>query len=74
MLIQIMNGIRKLIVYKKYGKLPVDNVVASMSYHPENGYWYDISTEDKKLASLSHEPIKLKDYQPMLLFRKIKIS
>ena len=35
------------LIYKKYGKLPVDNVVASMSYHPADGYWYDISTESK---------------------------
>ncbi len=39
------------IVYKKYGKLPVDNIVASMVYRPENGYWYDISTEDKLLET-----------------------
>lgn len=37
---------------KNYGKLPVNNVIASMSYHPElyhsdGGYWYDISTEEK---------------------------
>lgn len=37
---------------KSYGKLPVNNVIASMSYHPElyipdGGYWYDISTEEK---------------------------
>lgn len=37
--------------YKKYGKLPVDNIVASMSYQPENGYWYDISTESKLLET-----------------------
>jgi len=35
------------LIYKKYGKLPVDNVVASMSYTPLDGYWYDISTERK---------------------------
>lgn len=35
------------LVYKKYGKLPVDNVIASMSYNPTDGYWYDISTESK---------------------------
>lgn len=39
------------VVYKKYGKLPVDNVVASMSYKPEDGYWYDISTESKLLET-----------------------
>lgn len=39
------------LIYKKYGKLPVDNVVASMSYQPENGYWYDISTESKLLET-----------------------
>lgn len=39
------------LIYKKYGKLPVDNVVASMNYHPENGYWYDISTESKMLET-----------------------
>lgn len=36
---------------KSYGKLPVNNVIASMSYRPEShdsnsGYWYDISTEE----------------------------
>lgn len=41
---------------KSYGKLPVNNVIASMSYHPElyipdAGYWYDISTENKLSAS-----------------------
>jgi len=35
------------LVYKKYGKLAVDNVIASMSYNPTDGYWYDISTESK---------------------------
>ena len=35
------------LVYKKYGKLAVDNVVAFMSYNPIDGYWYDISTESK---------------------------
>ena len=35
------------LIYKKYGKLPFDNVVASMSYNPTDGYWYDISTESK---------------------------
>ncbi len=37
---------------KNYGKLPVNNVIATISYHPElyhsnGGYWYDISTEEK---------------------------
>ena len=39
------------VVYKKYGKLPIDNVVASMSYNPADGYWYDISTESKLLET-----------------------
>ncbi len=39
------------IIYKKYGKLPVDNVVASMSYNPTDGYWYDISTESNWLET-----------------------
>ena len=39
------------IIYKKYGKLPVDNVIASMSYNPKDGYWYDISTESKLLET-----------------------
>ena len=39
------------IIYKKYGKLPVDNVIASMSYNPTDGYWYDISTESKLLET-----------------------
>ncbi|MCH5262284.1 MAG: hypothetical protein J1F42_05170 [Lachnospiraceae bacterium] len=37
---------------KNYGKLPINNVIATMSYCPElydpnGGYWYDISTEEK---------------------------
>lgn len=32
---------------KTYGKLPVNNIVGGMSYRPENGYWYDISTKEK---------------------------
>ena len=37
---------------KNYGKLPVNNVIASISYQPElchsnGGYLYDISTEEK---------------------------
>jgi len=39
------------LVYKKYGELPVDNVVASMSYNPADGYWYEISTESKLLET-----------------------
>lgn len=39
------------LVYKKYGKLPVDNIVASVSYNPIDGYWYDISTENKLLET-----------------------
>lgn len=39
------------LIYKTCGKLPVDNVVASMSYQPENGYWYDISTESQLLET-----------------------
>lgn len=39
------------LVYKKYGKLAVDNVVASMSYNPADGYWYDISTESQLLET-----------------------
>lgn len=40
---------------KNYGKLPVNNVIAFMSYRPDlhdpnGGYWYDISTEQKLLA------------------------
>ena len=41
---------------KRYGKFPVDNVIASVSYQPElytpgGGYWYDISTEKKLFDS-----------------------
>lgn len=33
---------------KSYGKLPVNNIIAIISYRPEsNGGWYDISTEEK---------------------------
>jgi len=35
------------LVYKKYGELAVNNVVASMRYSPEDRYWYDISTESR---------------------------
>ena len=38
------------LVYKKLGKLPVQNVVAGYEYHPKTGedkYWYDISTKEK---------------------------
>lgn len=35
------------LINKSYGKLPVNNVVASISYRPDGGTWYDISTEDK---------------------------
>lgn len=43
------------ISYKSYGKLPVNNVIATMSYRPElyspnGGYWYDISTEEKLVS------------------------
>lgn len=41
------------LIYKKYGKLPVDNIVASMSYNPRDEYWYDISTEGKLLETMS---------------------
>ena len=36
--------------YKKFGKLPVDNIIAQVSYQPEGVYWYDISTEEKLSA------------------------
>lgn len=41
------------VVYKKYGKLPsnVNNIVASMSYRPPGGYWYDISTEGQLIET-----------------------
>ncbi len=37
---------------KNYGKLPVNNVIATIPYHPKmyhfnGGCWYDISTEEK---------------------------
>ncbi len=38
------------IVYKKPGKLPVQNTAAYYEYHPRTGddlYWYDISTDEK---------------------------
>lgn len=46
-----------VIVYKKLGKLPVQNHVAWVDYCPKTGddtYWYDISTEDK-LSSVIEE-------------------
>ena len=41
-------------IYKKYGSVPVNNIIASVQYLPENGklgdgYWFDISTEKKLL-------------------------
>lgn len=42
------------LVNKSYGKLPVDNIVASMQYNPDGGSWYDILTE-KKLNSVFAE-------------------
>lgn len=41
---------------KNYGKLPANNIIALISYHPElhkpdNGNWYDISTEEKLLSA-----------------------
>lgn len=47
--IEVMAELR--LIYKKYGKLAVDNVIASISYHPTDGYWYDISTESKLLET-----------------------
>ena len=37
------------LAYKKFGKLPPNtyNIVASKGYHPEGGYWYEITTESK---------------------------
>ena len=37
------------LIYKKFGKLPVENVVASMFFKPDEEYWYDISKERKLL-------------------------
>ncbi len=34
------------LVNKDYGKLPVNNIVATIAYQPDQ-YWYDISTEEK---------------------------
>ena len=41
---------------KSYGKLPVNNVIAMVSYYPEfctssGEHWYDISTEEKLLPA-----------------------
>ena len=41
------------VIYKKLGKLPVQNVVASCEYHPRTGedtYWYDISSKEKVIT------------------------
>lgn len=48
-----------IIMYKKYGKERVNNVIAEKTFHPgaESGYWYDIST----LTSLDETYHKLKD-------------
>ena len=35
------------LIYKNFGKSPVNNVVASMFFKPDEGYWYDITTERK---------------------------
>ncbi len=49
------------LVYKKYGKLPVDNVIASMSYNSADGYWYDISTERQLLETRNILEQKLRE-------------
>jgi hypothetical protein len=36
--------------YKKFGKLPVENIIAQVIYQPKDAYWYDISTEEKLSA------------------------
>lgn len=32
---------------KKYGKIPIDSVIASKMYKPKDKEWYDITTEEK---------------------------
>ena len=49
------------LIYKKYGKLPIDNVVAFISYQPTSGYWYDISTESKLLDTMKILEESLRD-------------
>ena len=54
------------LVYKKYGKLAVDNTVASVMYEPEaarsdNPNWYDISTERKLNATYEELNTKIQN-------------
>ncbi len=51
---------------KNYGKLRVNNIIASMSYRPElyapnAGYWYDISTEEKLLSVIDELMNRIQD-------------
>ena len=45
--IEVMADLR--VVYKKFGKLPSSayNIVAGTGYTAEEGYWYNITTEEK---------------------------
>lgn len=52
--------------YKKYGKLPVNNVVATISYNPElydhdGNCWYNISTEEKLNSSFKELSYKIQN-------------
>ena len=52
------------ILYKKLGKLPVQNTVAFYEYHPKSGddlYWYDISTEEKLRAAINALEYEIKN-------------
>lgn len=49
------------LIYKKYGKLAIDNVIAFISYHPTDGDWYDISTETKLLETRKILELCLRD-------------
>ena len=53
--VEINAGFR--LSYKPYGELPVDNVIASIMYRPEDGQWYDITTEEK----LKHTYVELEE-------------
>ena len=43
------------LIYKTYGKLPVDNVVASMSYQPENCLLYTSATGIKQPSKVGKD-------------------
>lgn len=59
---------------KRYGKLPVDNVIATIAYQPkqsfsDDGYWYDISSEEKLSAAFKELNDRIQSTAVMLCVR-----